>query len=292
MLYIGGVKIKTTSVYRNFAKILFVVCIFFTSLALFEATQRVFFWNPAHRDIKFIMAILLPAAATAILITADKSFEFLSEWTAAAMVLFVLCCSIDRRCLFLMASYGEFMIPYHFAYSMLAFFSVFATACIFAAVNSHRNYGFTSFYNTFFTAYTIVFLFLFVQIFIILRGDDINYQLNMIPFQGEIKNFMNSLSTVNGNIVSLLRTIGNVAFFASAPLLLARFARKSKRADIIILLSPIMLSILIEFFQAVTKTGDGDIDDVILNTAGVLIGFAVYKLFIQKLLREDRLCLE
>lgn len=191
-----------------------------------------------------------------------------------------------------MASYGEFMIPYHFAYSMLAFFSVLATACIFATVNKHRNYGFSSFYNTFFNAYLIVFIFLFFQLFVVLRENGVDYHLNIVPFQGEIGDFVQTYFSGNGSVVAHLRFMGNVAFFASMPLLLARFTGKSRSANAVILITPIALSIAIELFQTITNTGDGDIDDVILNTIGVFIGFAIYKLFIQKLLREDRLCLE
>ena len=45
-----------------------------------------------------------------------------------------------------------------------------------------------------------------------------------------------------------------------------------------VLMVGIVVSVVIEIIQTLLRVGTADIDDVILNTFGTLIGFGIYKL--------------
>jgi len=49
----------------------------------------------------------------------------------------------------------------------------------------------------------------------------------------------------------------------------------------------VILLFVIEVIQLVTRRGSFDIDDIVLNMLGALIGFGIWKtIFVQKLLNE------
>ena len=72
----------------------------------------------------------------------------------------------------------------------------------------------------------------------------------------------------------------NLIMFMPYGFLLPMFAKKNKRLRVI--LSGCIVSVMIEIFQYITALGQCDIDDVILNTAGVAIGYFIYYLIYKK----------
>ena len=54
---------------------------------------------------------------------------------------------------------------------------------------------------------------------------------------------------------------------------------------------PVAISVSMEFYQYFFKCGDPDIDDVILNTVGAILGCVIYKFIIEKI-KENELCWE
>lgn len=72
----------------------------------------------------------------------------------------------------------------------------------------------------------------------------------------------------------MLNIVGNVVAFmpfgTSLPLINKRY-----RSFISVLLIGIMFIVSIETFQLVMKVGSFDVDDIILNTTGVVIGYIV-----------------
>lgn len=73
----------------------------------------------------------------------------------------------------------------------------------------------------------------------------------------------------------------NILMFVPFGLLLPLFA--TKRRVWHILWAGVSAAGLIEVVQLITSFGIFDIDDIILNTVGVLIGFLIYKLLYRKL---------
>ena len=66
----------------------------------------------------------------------------------------------------------------------------------------------------------------------------------------------------------------NILMFIPFGLLLPWFAKRKKARHIIV--SGLIVSVLIEIFQYATALGVCDVDDVILNTLGVAIGYGIY----------------
>lgn len=70
----------------------------------------------------------------------------------------------------------------------------------------------------------------------------------------------------------------NIIMFIPYGLLTPLFMKKWKYMGIKVAVSAIVTSLSIEIFQYATAFGLCDIDDVILNVAGAILGYAIYKL--------------
>jgi len=103
--------------------------------------------------------------------------------------------------------------------------------------------------------------------------------VNLVPIKNEVDGFK-ALNQNNpeGVFDYFLNLFGNILLFIPYPFLMigALKIRKSK----IIILSALFLSIAIEVIQFIWQVGVADIDDVLLNTTGAIIGLFMYKLFI------------
>ena len=75
----------------------------------------------------------------------------------------------------------------------------------------------------------------------------------------------------------MLNIVGNVVAFVPFGLLIPIIA-KGYRKFFIILFDGIMFTVIIESVQLILKVGSFDVDDMILNTMGVIIGYIVFKL--------------
>ena len=107
---------------------------------------------------------------------------------------------------------------------------------------------------------------------------------NLIPFNGEMSEFAKS-----GELELLIRDTGNVLFFTALVIVLLGITKRCKFFWGICL--PVAISISMEFYQYFFKCGDPDIDDVILNTVGAILGCVIYKFIIEKI-KENELCWE
>lgn len=99
--------------------------------------------------------------------------------------------------------------------------------------------------------------------------------LNLIPFK-TILVFLNSSCKLQLEII-ITNIFGNIAAFIPMGLLLPIIFRpinNLKRIFYIVMLS----TLTIEVFQYVLGVGTTDIDDIILNTLGGIIGFGLYKI--------------
>ncbi len=72
--------------------------------------------------------------------------------------------------------------------------------------------------------------------------------------------------------------IGNMIWFVPFGFLAPMFNAKLQKLKLIIL-SSALLSLYIEILQFIFNTGISDIDDIILNTLGALLGFIIYLIF-------------
>lgn len=95
--------------------------------------------------------------------------------------------------------------------------------------------------------------------------------INLVPFQ-TIKMMLNVVNTSYG----FFNLFGNILIFVPIGFSIP-FLWKSRRSFLNTLLYGAGISVLIEILQLPLERGT-DIDDVILNTVGVILGFMVYAL--------------
>ena len=95
-----------------------------------------------------------------------------------------------------------------------------------------------------------------------------DYHYNLVPFQ-EILRYWNYRDQLG--MLTFTNLAGNVLVFVPFGFLAAMASRK--RSFIRTSLDGFLLSLMVETFQLLTMVGSFDVDDLILNTFGVMLGF-------------------
>ena len=114
---------------------------------------------------------------------------------------------------------------------------------------------------------------LFLLYFLILSRkvsfEEMHY--NLVPFH-EILRYWNYRDQLG--MLTLLNLFGNVALFM--PLGFLEALSSDKRSFVKTSLDGFLLSLLVEICQTVTLIGTFDVDDLILNTLGAMLGFLIF----------------
>lgn len=134
----------------------------------------------------------------------------------------------------------------------------------------------------FFLVYFIVlFYFLFFSEELGRTYAERTYHYNLVPFH-EIMRFINYRHVLGWKAV-ILNLFGNIIAFMPFGSFLPIYAKRCRNLWMTVLYS-FELSLLVELLQLVFKVGSFDVDDLLLNTIGGLLGYLVYKgiLFIWK----------
>ena len=106
------------------------------------------------------------------------------------------------------------------------------------------------------------------------HGDKIfRLQPQLIPFK-TIIDYLDQVQAVHDWFFKNLAA--NVIMFIPFGLLYPLCIKNNRHLGVKIIMSGIMLSVFIELFQYIAAIGQCDIDDVILNTAGVVLGLLLY----------------
>ncbi len=98
-----------------------------------------------------------------------------------------------------------------------------------------------------------------------------DYHYNLIPFQ-EIERFWKYREQLG--LMSYINLVGNVLIFA--PFGFIEPLASKKRSFWATLVDGCLLSLSVEIFQFITKVGRFDVDDLLLNTSGVAIGYICF----------------
>ncbi|MFA9378153.1 MAG: VanZ family protein [Lachnotalea sp.] len=108
------------------------------------------------------------------------------------------------------------------------------------------------------------------------------YSYNIIPFK-EIKRFIIYHKEL-GMMAVLTNIVGNIVCFVPFGYMLPILSTKIRKLLLVGLVS-FELSIIIEVTQLLLKVGSFDVDDLLLNTLGGLIGFGIYS-FANRIIRK------
>lgn len=99
------------------------------------------------------------------------------------------------------------------------------------------------------------------------------YRYNLIPFQ-EIRRYLQYPHILGASAV-LTNLVGNVVGFLPFGVILPVLKRNMRSFWKILLLS-FEFSAMIEVTQLITRVGSFDVDDIILNTAGGVLGYILF----------------
>lgn len=99
------------------------------------------------------------------------------------------------------------------------------------------------------------------------------YHYNLVPFK-EIKRFI-QYRNVLGQKAVLLNVLGNILAFVPFGAFVPIFSKRCRRIWVTVLYS-FELSLLVELLQLIFRVGSFDVDDLMLNTLGGMIGFLIY----------------
>ena len=110
----------------------------------------------------------------------------------------------------------------------------------------------------------------------------VDYKYNLEPFR-EIKRFWNYRGQLGFENV-VVNLFGNVLGFVPYGMMLPLLSQR-RRSFFLVTLLTLEFSLLIETTQLITKAGCFDVDDLILNTLGGSLGYILYIVLIQRMIR-------
>ncbi len=125
----------------------------------------------------------------------------------------------------------------------------------------------------FFIYLVVLFYFLFFAEIAGRMDADRTYHYNLVLFK-EIGRFLRYRHLLGWYPVCA-NLLGNILIFVPFGMLVPMLSKKYKRFWCVALLS-FELSLAVELIQLLTKVGSCDVDDMLLNTIGGMLGYAVY----------------
>lgn len=126
----------------------------------------------------------------------------------------------------------------------------------------------------FLTYFIVLFYFLFFSEKMGRTYSERAYHYNLVPLK-EISRFI-TYADVLGMKTVLLNIVGNVVAFVPFGIFIPIYTTRGKKLWMTTFYS-FELSLLVEVLQLITKVGSFDVDDLILNTLGGMLGYLIYK---------------
>lgn len=226
--------------------------------------------------LKLALCVIIPMIITTLNYMVEKSFVFIAKSCCVVNILFIIGYIVDSLWFGWIDCFGDFVVIYHLAYTLISMGTVLATCILINLYSKNHNNDFAKSYHIFFMGFFLTLCFIFVLIYFVLRQySNEQSSVNLILFNGEIKNVITTGEQV-------IRFVGNILFYTA--LLLAFVEIYKKHSLPLAFITTVVLSVACEIFEYVSASGDLDIDDIFTNVLGSLIGVVIYKTVIKKLL--------
>lgn len=107
------------------------------------------------------------------------------------------------------------------------------------------------------------------------RTEHEEYRYNLTLFQEIGRYYHLGMRSGSWNLF-FLNVIGNICVFIPLGIFLPKLFARCRNLFFIIVLS-LELSFVVEVIQLVTRVGSFDVDDLLLNTIGGILGYIIYK---------------
>lgn len=192
------------------------------------------------------------------------------------------CVSIIYAALLLLmmaAVYYDYFHSHHLLYNFYYAIMVCATvsaACISVFIGGtlfFQKQDYLFFFRIFWIVFLSVYLFL-LYIAFLRSPESFSFSYNYHIGQGTIKYFKAILQQPN-DIYLMFICFGNILVLMPIPFIIYAV---SKKANLVVnICVSVLLPVLIESYQYIFKCGDVDIDDIILNAAGMMISYVILK---------------
>lgn len=120
----------------------------------------------------------------------------------------------------------------------------------------------------------IIYCLFLIYILFLRRSKNISVKYNIVPFKTYIEYFTKIINSSIDIKTAILNFIANIFLFVPMGYFLPKIFKKVNSFNKTTIISMLII-ILIEVMQYITKLGIADIDDVILNTIGAMIGYKI-----------------
>ena len=155
-------------------------------------------------------------------------------------------------------------------------------AAVFTAATFFMKENYEKFFRIFWRTYIFLYLYLFYDVFLRMPNS-FEMKVNM-KIGGGIFRFIPYVIHNPNDAYMILNILGNLLFFLPLPLILKAIVPKIPKPLIVAI--GIALPLMVEGYQYIFKCGNVDIDDLILNWSGFIIGFIVLKIIEKYKLKE------
>jgi len=122
--------------------------------------------------------------------------------------------------------------------------------------------------------YLVFVCYLFLLLILLFRRSHSVRSLNLIPFYSIYGYLAGDDKVMRAFAVS--NVLGNIVIFVPLGIYITLFNHKAKRIQTVLLV--FLFSLIVEIIQYSFRVGIGDIDDIILNVFGGVIGLGIYQL--------------
>lgn len=258
---------------KLFAHIFFVLIFTFCCFNMSSNTLTGYFAanTTAFVFLKFLVILVCTSIATIIEYKASKGSDFIAIAAPIISNIAFISFAFDYYVTEISGTIFLFKIMWA-AYLMFAQVTLFFVVTICAKHEKHSTYQ--VFFKNLWYGFTPLFIFVFCVCFARSPFSNEAQEINYIPFEGTFLMLYAMLDHMRGGIEPPILFFGNIVFFMPYGFLVPFYLKKSH--PVIHLLVGIITPFLIESYQYFFKCGHADIDDLILNISGFLIGYLMF----------------
>ena len=157
-----------------------------------------------------------------------------------------------------------------------------AEAALFIGATLFLKTDYKAFYKIFWREYLPIFMFVVFLAFI-RKPDSFEFSVNITPGHGTFRFFSYILRNPNDSYMMLI-CLGNIFILSPLPFILKGISFKIPNG--VILIIGLLFPLLIEAYQYVFRCGNVDIDDIILNWSGFILGLIMLKIVYDRKIKE------
>lgn len=145
---------------------------------------------------------------------------------------------------------------------------------VYAGLLVSKSKHFTELSNKFWLSFSPTYAFIFIMVF--LRKPNTYYELNLKFGEGILSYYDYFIKSFKGDYWMVFNFIGNVVFFVPLIYIVKAFFPKLKTLYSFLICA--VIPFLVEGYQYIFKCGSVDIDDIVLNFSGIIIGLIIYEI--------------